>query len=610
MTSFRVSSSMTPPKLRMQVYIGGVLRSDAYCTGVSYGVGGEGSTAQVQLPAQDWDGPRGSLRGRTLRVEAAYAGRASERVFNGYVGGIAGTASAGMMECQAISAFGLADSVYIGTVASGFIARYPQRAIDPEGREAPTGWDVASILEDIFHGDGTPTWRGGGGWLPLGWKNTLRLGQMRALQSVYAQLPLGDIVFERETLKAAIERLLGLVGTVSCRERFSGDIAYLDLFELGDPQAPVRPVTIARRGMPAAGSNALDISHEEALDQTRTRIVAIGDRRRLTLSVSTEHPTAPLRKGWDEALEEEVLTDPELSKGRRGAPADERYTRVFRHFLLPECFRGVEVDKNLAVPTADGSAIPIQVWLVPRTLAYSDGEWTSELSDGPRIIDGTELDLQNGEFRLKEPAINLVSSGEAGDEYEPATVGITFSICGPRLSHDTGVRSGGLPLEGIGSAGLAEVVANDSFGFKQISNANFPLRGEVFDATWIYVGQDVIPDEEEGEGEIVVARWKFFDGAYTLQDDQVPLRRFAEGALREKVGPRHTYNVTTPFYAPGYSLGQRIRIHGEDGWDGGTHQIMSLSHTFGNDHSTTIGTDSSVPMIANEVLAGGGGEQQ
>jgi hypothetical protein len=592
MGSFRIQNTMDLPQLRQRVYVAGALRSDVYALQVSSSHGTEGSVASVSIPEVDWDAPRNPLRGRSLRIDVAYEGDEFQTVFAGHLDSIQGQARQGEVTVTALSRMGLSDRVYVGSPLRGYVANYPQVAWDGSALR-PTGWDVAGVLRDIF-GSSQPTWRGGGGNLESSWRAVLRLGPLDALQSLYAQVPLGDLVFQQETLRDVIDRLLAMVGTVSFRERFDGGITYLDFFELADPSAPVLDVVVARRGTSAKGSNVLDVGHEDSSTDVRTRIIALGDKRRLTISISTAHATAPLQKGWNVEDEAFVLADPERAKGRKGEAPDEDLQRVFRRFLLPPALRGIEIDDALALDTADGTAIPIQVWKLPRVLSYNEGTgaWTSTLGTVPVILEGTQLNLASGEFTLREPAINLVSSSVVGtvpvDVYEPALIGITFSVAGPRLLHDTGVKQGSFDFDGIEQAGLAEVISNDSFGFKQISNEGFPFAGETFDATWIFTGDE----------------WLFVDGAQVLQDDLAVLRRFANGALREKSSPRHVYSVTTPYWTPAYKLGDRIRLVGEDGASQEPHQVLSMEYSLGSDHYTSFSTDNQVPLISNEVLGG------
>ena len=605
------ASSMVLPRLRQWVYVDGVLRSDVYCTSVSYGHGTSGSTASLEMPGMDWDGGKVDLRGCGVRVDVGYDGGGVETVFVGYVMSADGGVSGNAVSASAVSLLGLSDTVYLGQgdVANDMVVEYPARALY-RGELRETGWSVASVLRDIFSSTGR-TWKGGGGRLPSGWRSRLKLGSVAVLGSSYNDVPLGDVVFRQATLRDALDQLLGLVGSVTFRERFEGFVTVLDCFELADPGAPVKSVVVARAGEAARDSNVLDISHEEGADAVRTRVIALGDRRRFTFSVSTEHATAPLVKGWSAALEDEVLANPEATK--RGAESGdagdetrseftEERARVFRRFRLPECLRRLLIEKDLAVKLSDGSRLAMQVWKFPRVLSYDEGSssWSSSASSEPVLLEGTQFDLENGYFVLKSPAINLVSASVDGsanivDVYEPAVVGLTLSVAGSRLVFDTGVRRNGLSFEGIDSDGLVEVVLNESFGYSQFSNIDFGFEdsdgvAHVFGGTWLYL---------EGDG------WTYYDGKFLSQDDESAFRGFALAALREKNTVRTTYNVTTPYWTSAYRLGDRISVVGQDDFQFGTHQILSLEYNLTNDHGVSFSTDSSVPLVANTILESG-----
>jgi hypothetical protein len=611
MGSFVVSSSMVLPRLRQWVYLDGALRSDLYCTAVSFSHGTAGSTASLQIPSRDWDGGKSNLRGRRVRVDVAFDGGDIETVFVGYLTSAEGSVSENTINASAVSLLGLADTVYLGQgdLANDMAVEYPARALY-RGELRETGWTVATVLRDIFSGN-PRTWKGGGGRLPSGWRSLLKLGSLAVLGSSYNDVPLGDLLFRQATLRDALDQLLGLVGSVTFRERFAGNLTYLDFFELADPSAPIKTVVVARAGETAQNSNVLEIAHEEGADAVRTRVIALGDRRRFTISIDTDHPTAPLEKGWNPALEAEVLANPEGAKRgvESGAAGDqsrsefsEERAKVFRRFLLPDCMRRLMIEKDLAVELSDGSRLALQVWKFPRVLAYNPvtDAWSSTAAEAPVLLEGTQFDLENGYFVLKSPAVNLVSSSadEAGkivDLYEPAVVGLTLSVAGPRLVFDTGVRRNGLNFQGIDGDGLVEAVTNESFGYKQFSNVGFPFEDSdgdehVFDGAWVYL---------DGDG------WTYYDGQIVTQDDESIFRRFAQAALREKNTVRTTYNVTTPYWTSAYRLGDRIRVVGQSDFVFGTHQILSLSYDLTNDHSTTLSTDSSVPLIANQVLEDG-----
>jgi hypothetical protein len=600
MGSFVVGSSLQVPPLRVRVVIDGRMRSDIYCTGIALGHGTGGSTASFIAPARDWDGGKAEFRGAFVQVFVRYEGGTETQAFNGYVSSSSGSVDGRVVELQARSLIAMADSVYLGQPnidTNDGVIRYPATALR-NGVRVATGWNVRGILRDIFGASSGPDWRGGGGSLPSGWRSRLKLGSMAALASSYNDINLGDIVFRQATLADALDQLLGLVGTVSFRERFSGVATYLDFFELGDPGAPVRRVRVARPGEPAQGSNVLAISHDEATDDVRNRIIGLGDRRKLVISLTTDHPTAPLARDWDASLEAAVLANPESAKRGSGGGAevrtefDEAKARVFRRFRLPQALRGLEIDADNAVELSDGSKLAVQVFKFGRDLIYNpvSQSWSSQPSAVPVLLEGAELDLANGAFTLKEPAINLVSTALGQDNrpvdvWAPATVGITLTVLGPRLLYDTGPSTTTLSLDGIAADGLSEFFVNESFGYRAIGGA---IGSHSFGATML-VGN----------------AWLVYTDPVVLQDDGAALREFVEAALREKRDIRATYSVTTPYWAAGPMIGERIEVIGQDDFSYGTHQVLSLSYNLGDDHSTTFSTDSQVPLTASNVLGGG-----
>jgi hypothetical protein len=588
------------PPLRVRVVIDGGDRSDVYCTGVALEHGTAGSTASLIAPALDWDGGKVGFRGSFVQVFVRYEGGLETQVFNGYVSSASGSVDGRVVELQARSLIAMADSVYLGQGDLGTndgVVRYPVTALRDGVREV-TGWNVRGILRDIFGASSGPDWRGGGGSLPSGWRSRLKLGSLAALASSYNDISLGDIVFQQATLAGALDQLLGLVGTVSFRERFVGVQTYLEFFELGDPGAPVRTVKVARLGESAQGSNVLSISHEEAAEDVKTRLIGMGDRRKLVISVTTDHATAPLVPDWDPALEAEVLANPEAVKRGGGGGAEvrtefeEALAGVFRRFRLPAVLRGLEIDGDNAVELSDGSKLGIQVFKSGRDLSYDAGSqsWTSELSAAPVLLEGVEFDLANGVFTLKEPAINLESTSLGPDNkpldvWAPAVVGVTLTVLGPRLIHDTGARDNTMKLTGIANDGLAEVFVNESFGYRALGGS---------------IGED-----EFGAILLVGGGWEIYPAPLVLQDDRDALREFVEAALREKRDVRTAYSITTPFWTPGPLLGERIEVVGQNDFSYGTHQVLSLAYDLSDDHSTTFSTDSSVPLTASDVLGGG-----
>lgn len=612
MGSFVFAPSLDIAPLAVDVRIDGVRRSDIYCSGVTLSHGTEGSQASLTVPGRNWDGAKREFLGRFVQVFAGYPGADRTQVFNGYVTPVGGTTPDGYVTIEARSALGLADSIFVGqqwTDENDLVVEYP-RAVRRNGVLEETGWSVRSILRDIFSG-ARATWRGGGGSLPSGWRSRVQLGSLAPLYSVFNDVTLGDQTFSQATLKEALDRLLGLVGTVSLRERFDGVRTVLEFFELADPGAPTKTVRVARPNEAVVGSNVLTIGEEVSADGVKTRLIGMGDRRKFVVSVTTDHPTAPLEPDWNPALEAVVLANPEGTKRGNSAddPADETRSeftperaRVFRRFRLPECLRRRIIEKQNALELTDGSAVPIQVWKWGRALQYDADTkaWTSQETATPVLLEGAQVDLENGVIVLRAPALNLVSSAvnESAivvDQWQPAVVGVTLTVAGRRLLHDTGARPNGMSLDGIATDGLTEAVLNESFGWRQTTNEGFPFADDagdehVFDEAWAFI---------EGTG------WASFLGATVLQDDELLLRDFVEMALRDKNAPRASFNIQTPFWTAGYVLGDRIVVVGQDDFRFGTHQVLSLAYDLTHDHSTTFSTDNGVPMTVSNILEGG-----
>src|SRR5690606_35247752 len=107
---------------------------------------------------------------------------------------------------------------------------------------------------------------------------------------------------------------------------------------------------------------------------------------------------------------------------------------------------------------------------LPRHMAHDGEAWSSTLAEAPVLLEGVQADFAQGIFTLKSPAVNLVSASIEGDVWEEAIVGVTLTVAGKRLFHDTGARWNGLRLDGIGGDGLTESFTNEAFHYTQITN--------------------------------------------------------------------------------------------------------------------------------------------
>jgi hypothetical protein len=611
MGALTVANTLNLDPLIARVHLRGRRRSDVFCTSIQPGLGTAGTRAVLVLPSAMWDGTKTWLRGIPVEVEAGYPASGTSTVFAGYVTRVTGQISDNMIALEAASLLAaLGDRVHVGQGIAGgdLVAEYPQRMLRG-GVMTATGWTAKEILRDFFSSR-PKTWRGGGGSLPSDWRARIELGSLSVLSSSWNNFPVGDQIFNQATLRQALDTLLQTLGMVTFAEEFlPGGGVRLRFFELGDPAAPRRRVIVARPGESAAGSNVLNISEEESVDEVSNRIIAMGGPRRYVVSIASNHATAPLAKDWNPALEAAVLANPEGTKRGKesGKAGDQTRTefseekgRVFRWWKLPDVLRRYVVQRENALETADGRAVALQAWKFGRDVTYDPETQAlgSTPAAEPTLIEGVEWDLENWRFQLPAPAINFVGglvdgSNNIVDTYEGAVVGVTLTVQGERLIHDTGAAGGTLDFDGVDASGLSDVIVNDSFDYVQATNIDAPLvdaDGEehVYGDTWIF---------EAGTG------WRRFTTKTVLKDLSGDLQFFGDAAQRERMDVRRTYNVTTPFFTRAFRLGDRVEIVGADGFDYGTHQIRSLSLDLTHSHAVTFGTDTQVPLVVAEILS-------
>lgn len=613
MGSVQTSTSILVPTLGQTVRVGGAIRSDVECLSITRGMGTAGNTATFRLPSLDWDGGKKRLRGAFVQVFASIGGSGFSQVFNGYVNSVGGGTGQREITFEAQSLLPFAGSkVYIGQDnidETALAVRYPGEVVY-NGQRRVTGWNVKEILKDFFSG-GLPTWRGGGGGIPSDYRSQLSLGSMSLLSRSYNIVPIGDLEFSEATLNDALEQLTGIVGTVTFREVPDGSGSRLEFFEIADPQASAKRLTIARPGesISAVSANVMGMDHTEEVTDTTNRVIALGARRKFTISVLTNHSAGQrLEKAWTASLEAGVLANPESAKRTKGGESirsefSEAKALVFRRYRLPECVRRYLVDQDNAVELSNGTRLPIQVFKYPRVLAVntSTGAITnSGESATPELLEGTEFDFENGYFTLRDPAVNLSArsidgSGNISDSYVEATVGITITVNGERLKYDSGVRSSnGLELNGIDSSGLSVAHVNESFAFRQLTNAGYPLKdfagNEYSYPVAIYL---------EGTG------WVSYTNATIQQNDEAALRNFGNAAVRENEGVSSPYSVRIPYFSTAYRVGDVVSISGQNDYDADVHQVLSVAWNLTNDHGTVLSTDNGVPLIASQILGGG-----
>jgi len=599
MASFSYGNTVFSPNFYQRVYIDTVYRPDIQCLSVPRQIGTGGSQASFIAPNLDWDGGKKQFRGKFVKVAVAYSGQSFQTVFSGYISEVPGASSDRMISLTALSLMGWADSFTIGEadLSENAVASYPEFALNDSGVWEETGWSVKSIIRDFFSSS-LRTWRNGehgNGTLHSSVRSRLKLGSLAPLSDSYNKFPIGDITFRQSSLRDGLDQLLGLVGTISFRQRFEGNETFLDFFELADPSAPSKTLRVAQQNESIAGTNVAEISHSETGVDVKTKMIGIGDNRKCVVTITS---TDALIQDWDSDDEAAVLNNLEAAQDGNNSGAGLRSEfspakeKVFRSYRIAPAFKRFMIDKDNAITLTDGSKIPIQVFLWENTLAYSSG-WTVTAKTIPTLIGGAELDVENLRLRLAKPAVKAasISTSAEGDQvinWAEARVGITFTVNVQTLQS---VKVGGnLELDGIDR--LTEPIENSSFKYIQTTNDNYPIGGVEYDCLY-YI---------EGTG------WTTNTTPTILRDDSARLDEFTELALREKNRIVGNYTITLPFFSNAYKEGQKVVIIGQNDFEYGTHQITSINHTLGNDHRTILSTDTSVPMIASEILSTEGGE--
>lgn len=571
------------PALRQQVRIGGAVRTDVFCTTVSRS--SSGCDAQFSAPAMAWDRKR-SLLGKRVSVDVWYDGApgASVRLFNGLVSAPAGEARGGRVTFGARSPLALADTVYLGQDVE-LRAEYP----------ASGGWTASEIVRDWF-GSSAPSSRGGGGSIPSQWRAFLKLGDVGALRRSYNTFALGDVELHRASLAEGLERIAGLLGTVAWRERFVGDDTYLDLYEVGVGGGAATRIRVAREGESIEGSAVLELAHTMELPDLRDRAICVGDVRLRTVTLWSDRGSVRLAPAWSASLEAAVLADPEIAvKGPRNAAGpltsaqQEAYLHVFRRFRIPAEWRRRNVLRPEVV-LPNGERAPAQVLTIRRRPVLVEGEWIGQAESVPSILDGATVDVGTGYVTLREPAVGLLESvlvsGPDGPEEQDTNVAlpvaVSLSIESGRLKSDTGAT--GNPAEVIGGAGLASAFLQDSFGDEGVGTSELP-------ECWVW----------DAEG----STWRNYLAPTVLRTDEATVAALAQAAAAEARRPRESYNVTMPYVMTGLVPGSRVRLVGVDDWDGGVHQVETVTHDLTHAYRTQIQTSNGAPRVASSLLEGG-----
>lgn len=419
--------------LEVQVTIPGSAPG-VFCHTVSLGIGTEGSSATLFAAGREWD--VGSWRGRPVKVEARYSG-AWQTVFLGLIDGEAARTDGSGVDLTARSLITYADSVFIGqhwSPGGGLVANYPVYAQFPGNKRwYITSWNPASIIGNWFAEEPVPTsWWGGGGSLPAAWRGVLKLGEVDALVAAGTARPPAPngLQWRVVSLLEGFDAMLGMSPNLSFRERFDGDVTYLDFFKMADETASstTLKVAVAGQSIVDAEANVLAIDREESITTSKNRVIAIGDRSKFIISLTTnlnvpveepdpppDPPPAPsnyLERLWLDEWAAKIIRSPEgyqpnCSRNMEPWPAPTNY--AFRRYRLPECLRPPYAFPQESIPLRIGEDAQVRMQVWRRGVDY---EWDVEgmrmvavPRPEPELVEGWDFDPATGTLWLKEPNI-------------------------------------------------------------------------------------------------------------------------------------------------------------------------------------------------------------
>jgi hypothetical protein len=284
---FLSSSTINIQPLRQLVTLENRQRSDILCENVSCGVGTAGSTATFVVPNLDWDSPKKVFIGKFITVEVKYRNDITyRRLFNGYVTSIEGSSGDRHIRLIASSYIAISDKVYLGSENKDYEAGFPSEYFF-NGTFFKTEWNIPKILINIFS-ESAVDWRHGiygNANLPSAWRQRLLLGNMAALNDYYNKVEIGEIIWRRQTLRGALDELLGLIGTVTFKERHDGNRTFLDFGEIGDYRKPRKNLFVAKCNESIEGKNIASITNVLETEELITSLSVQGENRKILITI-------------------------------------------------------------------------------------------------------------------------------------------------------------------------------------------------------------------------------------------------------------------------------------------------------------------------------------
>jgi hypothetical protein len=563
----RFSSTATPIVTRpvLSVYIGGVLRPDVMCTGISKRGNWSPDSATLSVPAWlagDYDT---SLDDMAVLI---YQQGMPLPVFRGYIdtASMQESARESGVTLTALSITDKLDRVHIGQAALRGEVQFRKR--DPLTR-GDYGYTVTNIFEAIF---GTST-------LDANWRSVIEWGDLTAISRTRGDLRPADMRFTGQSVLQALRRVNGLVADVGFREIHTESKTYYSAFVYGDPTTAAKTLIAPLGNGYAEGAIIADIQGSGDNKGIVSRVIAYGAPRKFQITLATNHSTAPVLPAWTDATitgyaedgttytetEDAVIANPDSTIAESPHFVAAR-ANVFRRYKLPAALLAFYKPQSQNLyRMASGKQIGLQVFRVTYPLTVSGTELVADTNSPEyELLTGHRI-TEDGYLELPRPCLaevrKHVVSGKQVSTYAPVHLFVTLTVSasdGTRPGYDTGVR-GYVNTPTIRDTGLVFPIVNNSVEYWQIGT---PAGGLT---DWLGAAHSigcVWYDEESNTWSAVAA-----GSSTVIRDDRLFLASIAERALAERQKRRTTATVRLPYIATGFNVGDvvKIRNRGIDG---------------------------------------------
>lgn len=591
MPSFSISRDVIG-LLRPVVAINGSRMDAVKCTSISYQPGCGGVRAEITIPQYLFDTNRRSIADGLISVRMRNTYDNSDDGdpdFVGYIDVDNADLSPGNdgVNLSAVSITGFLNKVGIGDHDNQPVLKYP--LVDPL-TGAPTGWTPKRVLRDLLDR------------LPPRYRNRIALGESSVLDTTEL-MELPDLEFKFQNYAQAIDSILAMFGDVTFTEHFRGGTCYLDFYRIQDVNSPTARVAVGNyRDVVASAVDVESLGHSQTTNDAVTRVKAYGTRLRYIISLVNygENVEAQLSKGWNPALEADVLKDPKRAKP--GAPGYvPGMELVFRRFYLPACLRPYTMLKDLGIRRApasgqaEGPMYKPQVWKLPTLLALDEetAEMNGTEQSTGQLIKQCKLELDKGYIELGniEDGLNItnIKPSDSGalphTTWAPAKIGITLCVEGNRwLVADTGASSGSGINYDITSDGLFDRITRDDLTYVQMTTVGSPLplpSGGTAEFTAYFYNEDT-------------HTWQNYVEALPVKDDYQKLLTIAREHLRARNCRHHSFDVTVFYFSRAFRPGYRFVVKNYATWPRERMTITGVTYDLEN-NATTVTADSVKP---------------